>query len=136
MISKTEGLIVMGGAAGVAIPILVREYIDTTTEKAPDASITFDWKRPSALVGLIGGSAALVAGLFGGRYIPGGLAPILGAAGAPMIGMGAYSAMNPVYPTASDVPGPDTPSGGYRAASARARVVRPTTKANGTSVTY
>lgn len=130
MISKTEGLIVMGGAAGVAIPILVREYVDTTIDKAPDASITFDWKRPSALVGLAGGAVCLVAGLFGGRYIPGGLAPVLVAAGAPMIGMGAYSAMNPVYPTAG---------AGYSASAgrARARVVQsPTTKANGTSATY
>lgn len=102
MPTKTEGLIIAGAGVGVAVPLIVREYYDTQKAGTPQAGeFVFDWKRPSALVGLAGGGVLLVLGLFGHRFARGlgTVAPLMVAAGPAMIAAGAYSAMYPKYPT-------------------------------------
>jgi len=88
---REYGVIIAGGAAGAAIPLIIREYVDKTTPPAAG----FDWKKPSALVGLIGGAAATAIGIFGSRWVGPTISTALVAAGPAMMVTGAYSAMFP-----------------------------------------
>lgn len=87
---KETGIIVTGAAAGAAIPLLLREYVDN---KMPTAGI--DWKKPSALVGIVGGVIATALGLFGQKFVGYTAGMALTAAGPAMIVTGAYSALFP-----------------------------------------
>lgn len=88
---KETGIIVAGAAGGAAIPLILREYVD----KAIAPSATFDWKKPSALVGIVGGAALTALGLFGYRWVGSTLSTAFSAAGPAMLVSGAYCALFP-----------------------------------------
>jgi len=86
-----EGIYVAGAAAGAAIPLILREYVD----KSAPSAVTFDWKKPSVYVGLGGGAVMTLAGLFFGYRLPEIVKDIFISAGPAMMVTGAYSAMFP-----------------------------------------
>lgn len=92
-----EGIIVAGAAAGAAIPLILREYLDQPPSQPPSTA-GFDWKKPSALVGIGGGAALTLLGLFGHRWLGDTIATFASAAGPAMIVTGVYSAMFPKVP--------------------------------------
>jgi len=87
------GIYVAGSAAGAAIPLILREYVDKPTP--PTTGVTFDWKKPSVYVGLGGGAVMTIAGLFFGHKLSPLLEDLFISAGPAMMVTGAYSAMFP-----------------------------------------
>ena len=88
---RTEGFIIGGAAAGAAVPLILREYVDKPTSSA---NIVDQFKKPSVLVGVGGGLAATIGGVFFGNKLGNWKWPLI-AFGAPALVSGAYSAMFP-----------------------------------------